>query len=366
MCGVLHDESADVMTDQDDAQVAAGARARSPLDNDVEVVNLSFGGGAWAEPQEPPRLKKALGEFVAARPDVAIVAAAGNEHGSSMVWPAAFDGVLAVGALDRRADWLHDTAVPCRFSNYGPWVDVFAEGVDLLGPLPRDDEFDGWSRWSGTSFGAAVVSGRIAQIVLERGCTGTAAVAELLAGTVAVTDLNAAGTTGRWAPRRPGPDPQPCRLSRPRRRGRHVRARSSPSRPPSPSAARIRTRTGPAANPSTRNHPCSSASTAAVAAGVSTCTAMPAGSVRGAGEQPGDGEQAGGLRHLQLEGDPAQGKGEQPRLGAAYARGCQAAVAHELGELLVEPAGEERRSGRVLHDRGRRVDLPGDAAQLRP
>lgn len=209
MCGVLNDESADVMTDQDDAQVAE-ALAALAADKDVEVVNLSFGGGAWAESQEPPRLKKALGEFVAARPHVAIVAAAGNEHGSSMVWPAAFDGVLAVGASDRSAAWRHHRPSRARFSNYGPWVDVFAEGVDLLGPLPRDGKFDGWSRWSGTSFSAAVVSGRLAQIVLERGCTGTAAVAELLAGTVTVADLNAAGTTGRWAPRTdPAPIPRP-------------------------------------------------------------------------------------------------------------------------------------------------------------
>ena len=35
--------------------------------------------------------------------------------------------------------------------------------------------FRGWARWSGTSFAAATVSGRIAQTAIELGVTGTEA-----------------------------------------------------------------------------------------------------------------------------------------------------------------------------------------------
>ncbi len=188
------------MTGLDDVANVAAALDTLADDDQVKVVNLSFGGGAWAEAEEPQKLSEALDKFVAERPDVAIVAAAGNEHRSQKVWPAGFPGVLAVGALDRRSDWLFGTPSRAAFSNYGSWVDVFAEGVDLLGPLPRDNDLNSWSRWSGTSFAAAVVSGRIAQIAIENQLHGAAALAELLARTRSFADLNAAGATGQWVP----------------------------------------------------------------------------------------------------------------------------------------------------------------------
>ena len=68
---------------------------------------------------------------------------------------------------------------PAPWSNLGWWVDVCAGGVDVLGPLcsfdendrhDRDDEaqtFTGWATWSGTSFAAPKVTGRIAQLAME-------------------------------------------------------------------------------------------------------------------------------------------------------------------------------------------------------
>ena len=194
----------DFLGSDDDEAVAAAVRALS-LDPDVQVINLSFGGGVFAE--EP----KGLGRVLAGLDDrIAVVAAAGNDaKKNTPVWPAAFDGVISVGALDERRARPPDGAPPrAPFSNYGSWVDAYAGGVQLLGPFVYFDEanedekadedekvdedndylygprppqrFRGWARWSGTSFAAAVVSGRIAQTAAERDITGAQAAWALL------------------------------------------------------------------------------------------------------------------------------------------------------------------------------------------
>jgi hypothetical protein len=116
------------------------------------------------------------------------------------VWPAAFPGVVSVGALDERR-LRPPGATPPRaaFSNYGSWVKAYAGGVQVLGPFVDYQEtggdvsgsrppqhFRGWARWSGTSFAAATVSGRIAQTVIELGVTGAEAAHMVLheAGTI--------------------------------------------------------------------------------------------------------------------------------------------------------------------------------------
>jgi hypothetical protein len=170
----------DGLIDDDDAAVAAaiGALAINPH---VQVINLSFGGGFWAEGSKPPRLQYALERLFAARTDVAVVASAGNEPTSPTVWPAAFDNVVSVGALDETKPLARgDTPPFAPFSNSGDWIDAFAGGVDVLGPFGYPDGTQGWARWSGTSFAAAIVSGRIAQVAIERGINGALAVQAVL------------------------------------------------------------------------------------------------------------------------------------------------------------------------------------------
>ena len=90
------------------------------------------------------------------------VASAGNDGSCRPTWPASFENVIAVGALGPNGKaW---------FSNYGPWVDACAPGVDIvscffdLGEEADYDgeDFNGWACWSGTSFSAPIVAASIA------------------------------------------------------------------------------------------------------------------------------------------------------------------------------------------------------------
>lgn len=156
----------------------------------VTVLNLSF--SYFHETPDDPgtvsELRRLLDE-ISGRGCV-VVCSAGNEATSRPAYPAALppkdpDRHVSVGALNPSD---HSTAL---FSNVGDWVEVFAPGVSLVSTLPitfeggmqagtRDDH-DGRRRetldvddfrggfgvWSGTSFAAPVVAGRIAAAMVS-------------------------------------------------------------------------------------------------------------------------------------------------------------------------------------------------------
>jgi subtilisin family serine protease len=191
MRGVLDRDGdrANGLIDRDDMMVAEAVRELA-RNYDVKVINLSFAGGAFAD--EPANLREAI---KAIHERVAVVAAAGNSASDERVYPAAFDEVIAVGALDRLP--LEGPPALAEFSNCGDWVDAYAVGVNLLGPyvyfietgpntygIREPQQFHDWARWSGTSFAAAMVSGRIAQMAIHKPeLSGADAATAVLEGT---------------------------------------------------------------------------------------------------------------------------------------------------------------------------------------
>lgn len=135
----------------------------------ADVINLSFGG--YTRRNRPPLAhRKALSKI---RETTVVVAAAGNhkpgakaqeKHRRRPFWPAALDRVVAVAALDTVSD---DRVQLAPFSNVGDWVDVVAPGTDVVSTFLTFPGFDGWARWSGTSFAAPSVAGRIAAAMTD-------------------------------------------------------------------------------------------------------------------------------------------------------------------------------------------------------
>ncbi len=122
-----------------DSDIAAGIVWAA--DQGADVINLSLFGRSSSS------TVRAAIEY-AQEEDALIIAAAGNDHSTSKMYPAAYDGVIAVGAVNGAGDL-------ASFSNYGPWIDLAAPGVDVLA---------GWAdgtyrKVEGTSFAAPLVAG---------------------------------------------------------------------------------------------------------------------------------------------------------------------------------------------------------------
>ncbi|HZQ33425.1 MAG TPA: S8 family serine peptidase, partial [Mycobacterium sp.] len=126
------------------SNVAAGIRYATQAH--VGVINLSVGGNV----DFGSDVQQAISQAVAA--NIVVVAAAGNESASSVDFPAAYPGVVAVGAVDQSGQaWSQ--------SNTGQ-VALAAPGVQIY----RDNNFGQQGTSSGTSEATAYVSATAALI----------------------------------------------------------------------------------------------------------------------------------------------------------------------------------------------------------
>jgi hypothetical protein len=152
------------------------------------VLNLSFGGYADREMKSLARAIRRV-----QRTGTVVVASAGNDATCRPAYPAALPGVIGVGALDDHG--------PAPYSNHGPWVRACAPGTDLVSafydgthnelpvldlpvpPLPGSGDpvtYEGWARWTGTSFAAPVVAAALVRHMAITGSTARAAVAAVI------------------------------------------------------------------------------------------------------------------------------------------------------------------------------------------
>lgn len=116
----------------------------------AEVINLSL-----VLYQDDPRVRSAIA--FALTKGVVVVAAVGNQHEDGrpdpVPYPAAYDGVIGVGAVAEDGSRVAESQV-------GPYVDLVAPGGAVVGA----SRLSGHALWSGTSFAAPFVSATAALV----------------------------------------------------------------------------------------------------------------------------------------------------------------------------------------------------------
>ena len=122
------------------------------VDIGAKVINMSFGTDDTALSPRSPKPHADVVEYALARGCI-LVAASGNNGRTARFWPAAYPGVLAVGAVDgaRR---------PAGFTTRGDHVALCAPGERVY-----TTALQGYQHATGTSFAAPFVAGAAALLV---------------------------------------------------------------------------------------------------------------------------------------------------------------------------------------------------------
>ncbi|SDR10566.1 S8 family serine peptidase [Natronobacterium texcoconense] len=110
-------------------------------DQGAEIINMSLGGGGYSSTM-------ANACQYAYDQGSLLVAAAGNDYGGSVSYPAAYDTVMAVSSLDENENL-------SNFSNLGPEIELAAPGSNVLSAVNWGD----YDSYSGTSMASPVAAG---------------------------------------------------------------------------------------------------------------------------------------------------------------------------------------------------------------
>ncbi len=133
----------------DSFALAAGILAA--VDAGVQIINISMG-----TTENNPLIEDAV--LYAHDQNVLIVAASGNSEQADACYPAAYPSVISVGSVDARGEHLD-------FSNFGTYLSVTAPGYAIDAAWPGNR----YSRVSGTSASAPIVTGAIAAVMSNGG-----------------------------------------------------------------------------------------------------------------------------------------------------------------------------------------------------
>lgn len=107
----------------------------------ADIINCSWGSGSRGQ-AEAEIIKTVVNS------GAVIVAASGNNGSNTPFFPASYDGVMSVAAVDRRDKKAY-------FSNYDKSVDISAPGVAILSSVPNND----YNYLDGTSFASPITAG---------------------------------------------------------------------------------------------------------------------------------------------------------------------------------------------------------------
>ena len=148
------------------------------LGKGVRLFNLSFAGPRDPSVEQIIRIAEGKGAI--------FIAAAGNGGpGAPAAYPAAYDTVIAVTAVDS-GDKIYDRA------NRGDYIAFAAPGVDILAAAPKR----AYGLSSGTSLAAAHVSGIVALIAERKPDFRTADIRKLLKDSARRSDGAATADVG--------------------------------------------------------------------------------------------------------------------------------------------------------------------------
>jgi hypothetical protein len=161
------------------------------IDNGAQVINLSLTFG----PEYVPSSAMSAALRAARDAGIVVVGAAGNDAGTSALWPAASPHVIAVGATTLKGK-PSKKGTPTDYTNTGLAIEIMAAGGDLDEDADSNGIIDGiigetfdptqpssfgmWA-YAGTSQSAAVVSGAAA-LLLANGADAAEARALLQEG----------------------------------------------------------------------------------------------------------------------------------------------------------------------------------------
>lgn len=150
------------------------------VNNNAKVISMSLGSY-----DDSNALETTCNNALAA--GTLLVAAAGNDHTNSPLYPAAFSSVISVAAVDQNK-------TIASFSNYGPTIDLAAPGVNVYSTVPVSSSTSANAIWDSNSHQANVllgtapgsVSGQICNCGLADGSSQANTCPNSVAGNIAL------------------------------------------------------------------------------------------------------------------------------------------------------------------------------------